>query len=199
MAFDRFNEKPPRRERRFGDRQNFGERFGDRGAERPFDRFSGRGERQQFDRRDHRDYEGRPAFGDRPRFSGKPGFKRFEGQGLSRFESATRSGPRAKAVETRRFAERNAFVQTATVRLDADVAKYFKTAEDVNRALRQVVALAALVKAPQEAEAPAAGSEAEAEKMQASEEALEVPEQSKLENSELEAEKENQEESRSDA
>ena len=52
---------------------------------------------------------------------------------------------------------------------------------------------------PQEAEAPAAGSEAEAEKMQASEEALEVPEQSKLENSELEAEKENQEESRSDA
>ena len=93
MAFDRFNEKPPRRERRFGDRQNFGERFGDRGAERPFDRFSGRGERQQFDRRDHRDYEGRPAFGDRPRFSGKPGFKRFEGQGPSRFDSATRSGP----------------------------------------------------------------------------------------------------------
>ena len=158
MAFDRFNEKPPRRERRFGDRQNFGERFGDRGVERSLDRFPDRAERQHFERRGRRDYDARPAFEDRPRFSGKTAFKRFEGKGPSRFDSATRSGPRAKAVETRRFAERNAFVQTATVRLDADVAKYFKTAEDVNQALRQVIALAALVKVQAQAESDAGGA-----------------------------------------
>ena len=85
---------------------------------------------------------------------GKPGFKRFGGG--SRFEGATRSGPRARAVETRRFADRTAFVQTASVRLDADVARFFKTPEDVNSALRQVIALSRLVRERQAEEAPEA-------------------------------------------
>ena len=85
MAFDRFNDKPARREKRDGDR-----------------------------------------------FGGKGG--RFEEFGRGRGEG------------------RAAFVQNATVRLDSDVARYFKSSEDVNAALRMVIALTKTVKAE---EAPA--------------------------------------------
>ena len=180
MAFDRFNDKPPRRS--FSDRSpdRFSDRFGERSGDRSGDRFSSRGERS-FGRPYNNRYEDgdgsrgergfsrerfqdRPArferggerrdFGDRPRFGGKPGFKRFGGG--SRLEGATRSGPRARAVETRRYADRTAFVQTASVRLDADVARFFKTPEDVNSALRQVIALSRLVRERQAEEAPEA-------------------------------------------
>lgn len=131
MAFDRFNDKPERRERRNFDRPQRGEGFGER--RRFEDRRNGFGnQRSRFD-------------GDRPQKGDKFGARRDAG----RFDGVKRSGPRAKAVQVRRHSDRNAFVQTATVRLDADVFAYFKTAEDVNAALREVIALAGLVKRPQ--------------------------------------------------
>lgn len=143
-AFDRFNEKPAFRGDRFsegGDR--FGgerrprfsnDRFEDRGS-----RFADRGERFGGDRFERR--EG--AFGGNRRFNdGKP-FRRFD---RSELRFGDRSGPRAKAFETRRYTDRAAFVQTQTVRLDADVAAYFADAEAVNAALRQIIAISRLVK-----------------------------------------------------
>lgn len=162
-AFDRFNEKPAFRGDRFseggdrfggerrprfsndrfedrgsrfgGDRFDRGDRFGgDRGG-----RFADRGERFGGDRFERR--EG--AFGGNRRFNdGKP-FRRFD-RSEPRF--GDRSGPRAKAFETRLYTDRAAFVQTQTVRLDADVAAYFADAEAVNAALRQIIAISRLVK-----------------------------------------------------
>lgn len=162
-AFDRFNEKPAFRGDRFseggdrfggerrprfsndrfedrgsrfgGDRFDRGDRFGgDRGG-----RFADRGERFGGDRFERR--EG--AFGGNRRFNdGKP-FRRFD-RSEPRF--GDRSGPRAKAFETRCYTDRAAFVQTQTVRLDADVAAYFADAEAVNAALRQIIAISRLVK-----------------------------------------------------
>lgn len=150
MAFDRFNDKPERRERRFEDRP-------------------GRGDKREFPRDDRKGFGERRGFaGDRTKFGGERRFdgeRRFGGErpkfggrrDAGGFDAARRSGPRAKAFEVRRFNDRNAFVQTATVRLDADVFEHFKTAEDVNAALRQVIALAGLVrtKAPAAEEVPA--------------------------------------------
>lgn len=175
MAFDRFNDKPARRENRFSDRgprqdrfggdREFGDRkpFGGRKefGDRPFggNRFADRDE--GFRRRDDNRFGDRPR-NDRPRFgSDRP---KFGGSRNSGFEFAKRSGPRAKAVEVRRHTDRNAFVQTATVRLDADVAEYFKTPEAVNAALRQVIALADLVRpveAPKAEETEAKAEQAE--------------------------------------
>ena len=81
-----------------------------------------------------------------------------------------RSGPRAKAFDTRRYSDHTAFVQTQTVRLAPDVARFFKTPEDVNNALRQVIALATLVK-EKEAEAKANEAAAEGEEAAEAEEA----------------------------
>ena len=114
MAFDRFNDKPARREKRDGDR------------------FSGKGGRfEEFGRG-----RGNDRFGARKPFAGRP-FKE---------ELGGRSGPRAKVVDKRRFSDRAAFVQNATVRLDSDVTRYFKSSEDVNVALRMVIALTKTVK-----------------------------------------------------
>lgn len=162
-AFDRFNEKPAFRGDRFseggdrfggerrprfsndrfedrgsrfgGDRFDRGDRFGgDRGG-----RFADRGERFGGDRFERR--EG--AFAGNRRFNdGKP-FRRFD-RSEPRF--GDRSGPRAKTFETRRYTDRAAFVQTQTVRLDADVAAYYADAEAVNAALRQIIAISRLVK-----------------------------------------------------
>ena len=55
------------------------------------------------------------------------------------------SAPASRLPE-RRFSDRAAFVQNATVRLDLDVARYFKSSEDVNVALRMVIALTKTVK-----------------------------------------------------
>lgn len=142
-AFDRFNEKPAFRGDRFSEG---GDRFG--GERRPRfsnDRFEDRGSRfggDRFDRGDRFEHrEG--AFGGNRRFNdGKP-FRRFD-RSEPRF--GDRSGPRAKAFETRRYTDRAAFVQTQTVRLDADVAAYFADAEAVNAALRQIIAISRLVK-----------------------------------------------------
>ena len=55
-----------------------------------------------------------------------------------------RSGPRARAAEIRRFSDRASFVRSSVVRLDPDVAACFRTAEEVNDALRGMIALAGL-------------------------------------------------------
>ena len=181
-SFDRFSEKPAR------GRFSSGDRFADRGERRPRfggdDRFADRGSRfdsdrgeRRFDRNDRFGGERREGgfggnrFGGERREGGfggnrfggdRPAFRRFD-RNEPRF--ADRSGPRAKAVETRRFADRQAFVQTQTVRLDADVAAYFSDPAAVNAALRQVIALAGLVKKAEEekkaAEAAAAETTAE--------------------------------------
>lgn len=171
-SFDRFSEKPAR------GRFSSGDRFADRGERRPRfggdDRFADRGSRfdsdrgeRRFDRNDRFGGERREGgfggnrFGGERRFGGdRPAFRRFD-RNEPRF--ADRSGPRAKAVETRRFADRQAFVQTQTVRLDADVAAYFSDPAAVNAALRQVIALSGLVKKAEEekkaAEAAAVAAE----------------------------------------
>lgn len=181
-SFDRFSEKPAR------GRFSSGDRFADRGERRPRfggdDRFADRGSRfdsdrgeRRFDRNDRFGGERREGgfggnrfggerreggfggnrFGGERRFGGdRPAFRRFD-RNEPRF--ADRSGPRAKAVETRRFADRQAFVQTQTVRLDADVADYFSDPAAVNAALRQVIALSGLVKKAEEEKKAAEAAE----------------------------------------
>ena len=161
-SFDRFSEKPAR------GRFSSGDRFADRGERRPRfggdDRFGGErreggfgGNRFGGERREGG--FGGNRFGGERRFGGdRPAFRRFD-RNEPRF--ADRSGPRAKAVETRRFADRQAFVQTQTVRLDADVAAYFSDPVAVNAALRQVIALAGLVKKAEEEKKAAEAAAAE--------------------------------------
>lgn len=174
-SFDRFSEKPAR------GRFSSGDRFADRGERRPRfggdDRFADRGSRfdsdrgeRRFDRNDRFGGNrfggerreggfGGNRFGGERRFGGdRPAFRRFD-RNEPRF--ADRSGPRAKAVETRRFADRQAFVQTQTVRLDADVAAYFSDPAAVNAALRQVIALSGLVKKAEEEKKAAEAAAAE--------------------------------------
>ena len=114
--------------REFGDRREFG---GDRGERRPFVA----GERREFNGE-------RRGFGDRR--------KSFGGGQRRREDFGVRSGPRARALETRRFSD------------------YFKSAEDVNKALRLVIELGRLAKKPEvkteaekveQAEAPAVAAE----------------------------------------
>ena len=122
-----------RSDRREGGERGFGRReFGDRrefGGER-----RGFGERREF--------------GDRREFGGDRGERRksFGGGQRRREDFGVRSGPRARALETRRFSERSDFAKNAVVKLDADIADYFKSAEDVNKALRLVIELGRLAK-----------------------------------------------------
>lgn len=147
-----------RSDRREGGERGFGRReFGDRrefGGER-----RGFGERREFG--DRREFNGeRRGFGDRR--------KSFGGGQRRREDFGVRSGPRARALETRRFSERSDFAKNAVVKLDADIADYFKSAEDVNKALRLVIELGRLAKKPEvkteaekveQAEAPAVAAE----------------------------------------
>ena len=148
--FDRFNDKPPRRDQRkggfghfdrrddrFGDkprRFSEGSRFEDRGSRE--DRFGGDRRSRFEDRRSH--------------FDGDSDSRRFEDRG-SRFnrpprrDFGTQSGPRARAFEKRRHTDYAAFVKTATVRLDPDVAEAFHSSEAVNAALRALIAAAAQI------------------------------------------------------
>ena len=147
------SDRSDRSDRRdFGDRRPFGDRkpFGDRPR---FDR-SDRNDR--FDRSDRRDFgerrsfgdrkpfgEGR-SFGDRPRFDRKPGGLRF-GEGR-REDFGVRTGPRARAYDTRRFAERSDFARNAMVKIDSDIADFFGSPEAVNQALRLLIDAARVVK-----------------------------------------------------
>lgn len=149
-----------RSDRREGGDRGFGRReFGDRrefGGER-----RGFGERRPFVAGERREFNGeRRGFGDRR--------KSFGGGQRRREDFGVRSGPRARALETRRFSERSDFAKNAVVKLDADIADYFKSAEDVNKALRLVIELGRLAKKPEvkteaekveQAEAPAVAAE----------------------------------------
>lgn len=120
-----------------------------------------RGERRPFVAGERREFNGeRRGFGDRR--------KSFGGGQRRREDFGVRSGPRARALETRRFSERSDFAKNAVVKLDADIADYFKSAEDVNKALRLVIELGRLAKKPEvkteaekveQAEAPAVAAE----------------------------------------
>ena len=75
-----------------------------------------------------------------------------------------RSGPRARALENRRYAEKSDFEKNAVVRLAADVAPYFENADAVNDALRHLIAVAGLLKKEEKkAEAAPAVTQEEAE------------------------------------
>lgn len=133
-----------------GDRRGRSDRF-DR-----FDRFDRSDRSDRFDRSDRRDFgerrsfgdrkpfgEGR-SFGDRPRFDRKPGGHRF-GEGR-REDFGVRTGPRARAYDTRRFAERSDFARNAMVKIDSDIADFFGSPEAVNQALRLLIDAARVVK-----------------------------------------------------
>ena len=149
--FDRFDRSDRSDRRDFGDRRPFGERksFGDRPRFDRSDRFE-RSDRRDFGERrsfgDRKPFgEGR-GFGDRPRFDRKPGGRRFgEGQGR-REDFGVRSGPRARAYDTRRFAERSDFARNAMVKIDSDIADFFGSPEAVNQALRLLIDAARVVK-----------------------------------------------------
>ena len=61
------------------------------------------------------------------------------------------SGPRARAYDTRRFAERSEFARNAMVKIDSDIADFFGSPEAVNQALRLLIDAARTVKFPQAA------------------------------------------------
>ncbi len=152
--FDRFNDKPPRRDRReggFGRRDDRfdsrprrfanDERFGDDGF---------RGERFA-DRKDRFDDRRAP----RDRFGGEGRDRRFSDRGASFSRPAKRpfskqSGPRARAFEKHRYTDHAAFVKTATVRLDPDVAQAFRSSEAVNAALRALLQAASHIEVKKE-------------------------------------------------
>ena len=128
---------------------------GDEGGERRrfgrFDRFDReeRSDRREFGDRPRRDFGDRKPFGDRPRFDNKKPFRnRFDGP---RQDFGTRSGPRARAYDTRRFAERSEFARNAMVKIDSDIADFLGSPEAVNQALRLLIDAARTVKFPQAA------------------------------------------------
>lgn len=129
--FDRFDRSDRSDRRDFGDRRPFGDRkpFGDRPR---FDR-SDRNDR--FDRSDRRDFGERRSFDDRKPF----------GEGR-REDFGVRTGPRARAYDTRRFAERSDFARNAMVKIDSDIADFFGSPEAVNQALRLLIDAARVVK-----------------------------------------------------
>ena len=61
------------------------------------------------------------------------------------------SAPRARAYDTRRFAERSEFARNAMVKIDSDIADFFGSPEAVNQALRLLIDAARTVKFPQAA------------------------------------------------
>ena len=130
---------------------------GDEGGERRrfgrFDRFDReeRSDRREFGDRPRRDFGDRKPFGDRPRFDRfdrSDRSNRFDGP---RQDFGTRSGPRARAYDTRRFAERSEFARNAMVKIDSDIADFFGSPEAVNQALRLLIDAARTVKFPQAA------------------------------------------------
>lgn len=134
-----------RREGRFSDRRE------DRFSDRREDRFSDRREDRFSDRRDGGRFADRRAQGGR-RFNDR------------RDAFGVRSGPRARALENRRYAEKSDFEKNAVVRLAADVAPYFENADAVNDALRHLIAAAGLLKKEEKkAEAKPVVTEEEAE------------------------------------
>jgi len=179
--FDRFNDKPPRRDRREG---GFGRRD-DRFDSRPRrfandDRFGDEGFRgDRFrDREDRFDDRRAP----RDRFGGESRDRRFSDRGASfnrapkRPSFSKQSGPRARAFEKHRYTDHAAFVKTATVRLDPDIAQAFRSSEAVNAALRALLQAAANIEVKKEEVASESTENESAEALEVAEDeaALEV-------------------------
>lgn len=144
--------------RSFDDRRERSDRFDRSDRSDRFDRFDRFERSDRTDRADRSDRRS-DRFGNRSdrlerndRRSGdfRKGPRAF---GKERADFGQRSGPRARAFETRRFAERSDFAKQAVVKLDADIADFFKSAEDVNKFLRLVLTAADLVKKPAKEEA----------------------------------------------
>ena len=140
----------------FGSERREGGRFSSdrRGGEGERDRGSRRfdfGERREFGG-ERRSFGGeRRSFGDRAErrsFGDRSDRRASFGAPRRREDFGVRSGPRARALETRRFSERSDFAKNGVVKLDADLANYFENAEAVNKALRMLVESARLVKFP---------------------------------------------------
>lgn len=123
--FDRFDRDSDRQERGFSDRARGG--FS-----------SDRRDERRSDRRDDR-----RGFGQR-----KGSFDDKRRSGFSKPDFGVRSGPRARALETRRFSERSDFAKNALVKLDADIAQYFEGPEAVNKALRMIVEAGLMITRP---------------------------------------------------
>lgn len=150
------------REGRFSDRRDdrFSDRREDRFSDRREDRFSDRREDRFSDRREGGRFSDRREGG---RFADRraQGGRRFNER---RDAFGVRSGPRARALENRRYAEKSDFEKNAVVRLAADVAPYFENADAVNDALRHLIAVAGLLKKEEKkAETAPAVTEEEAE------------------------------------
>lgn len=123
-------------------------------SDRRFDRFDRADRAERSDRREGFERREGDFRGRREGFAGRQGGKRFEKKG-PRQDFGVRSGPRARALETRRFADRSDFAKNAMVRLDADIADYFENAEAVNKVLRMFVEASLLVKKPEPKAEPA--------------------------------------------
>lgn len=156
-----------RREGRFSDRRDdrFSDRREDRFSDRREDRFSDRREDRFSDRREGGRFSDRREGG---RFADRraQGGRRFNERRFNERRDAfgVRSGPRARALENRRYAEKSDFEKNAVVRLAADVAPYFENADAVNDALRHLIAVAGLLKKEEKkAETAPAVTEEEAE------------------------------------
>lgn len=119
------------------------------GSDRAFEgRRSDRREDRGSDRRDERRFS---RFGDEARGAGRSFERReFDRRGpaprFKRDDFGTRSGPRARAAQERRFADKSAFEKNAVVRLAPDVAAHFENADQVNEALRRLIEVAGLLK-----------------------------------------------------
>ncbi len=107
-----------------------------------FDRFD-RAERG--DRGDRGDRFGRGDRNERgsSRFGGRSGSRFGDNRGGERRDSrerfSVRSGPRARAQQLRQFDATAEFMQHGIVRLDPDLKSAFKSSDDVNKTLRQLV------------------------------------------------------------
>lgn len=130
--FDRFDRDSDRQERGFSDRARGG--FS-----------SDRRDERRSDRRDDR-----RGFGHR-----KGSFDDKRRSGFSKPDFGVRSGPRARALETRKFSERSDFAKNAVVKLDADLAQYFEGPEAVNKVLRMIVEAGLMLTKPAQKSAPA--------------------------------------------
>ncbi len=129
-----------------GERSERASRAGERWERRAA---SDRSDRREFDRRDDRRHgSDRRGASDRRGWAERKG---FSGERRERF--GVRSGPRARALETRRFSERSDFAKQGLVRLDADIAGYFESAEAVNAALRLLIQSSEFIVRAQKSEA----------------------------------------------
>lgn len=104
------------------------------------DRFSRSDRSGPFDRFERKGALEGASFSDRrpPRANERTRGGRFDRKDRGE-DFSVRSGPRARAFDTRRFAQRSDFAKNAMVKIDSDIADFFGSPEAVNNALRALV------------------------------------------------------------